>query len=512
MSYSSLLIAIILAFTSMNASAESPPVLRLAITHTTDNSGLMSQLNPAFESHTGIRVNTITAGSGHALRLGQEGNVDVLLTHAPAAERVFINEGHGIKRSPVMHNDFIIVGPVADPAAVATATSAEQAFAAIAKQQQPFISRADQSGTHMAELAFWQGVGIEPAGRWYVASGVNMGQALMLASNQGAYTLTDRGTFLAYRARLGLVMLFESPMTMLNPYHVIAVNPDNHANVQPLLAQKYIEFITGPIGQGVINDFRVGGERLFHPANAKPESAAETSVQQVRGSFFLDALLSSFRLIIALDKELYYVVWTSLKVSLLAVLFAALISIPLGVMVALNTFRGKHFLLACLNTLMALPTVVVGLLMYGLLNRQGLFGDYGLLYTPAAIIVGQCVLIIPVVWNLSIAAINGADPRLAKTCSSLGASFFQRCIIYMSEVRFALIAAIVTGFGRAIGEVGIAMMLGGNIAGYTRTMTTAIALETSKGEFEFALALGFMLLLVAFVVNGVLQRFQLRAR
>ena len=127
-------------------------------------------------------------------------------------------------------------------------------------------------------------------------------------------------------------------------------------------------------------------------------------------------------------------------------------------------------------------------------------------------VIGQSVLITPVVWNLAIAAVNAADPRLARTCMSLGASFFQRCLIYMSEVRFALIAAIVTGFGRAIGEVGIAMMLGGNIDGYTRTMTTAIALETSKGDFEFALALGFMLLLVAFVVNSALQQFQLRSK
>ncbi len=225
-----------------------------------------------------------------------------------------------------------------------------------------------------------------------------------------------------------------------------------------------------------------------------------------------DAIVSASKLMFDFDAELYFVVWTSLKASLLAVLFASIISIPLGIVVALNRFRGKQFLLACLNTLMALPTVVVGLLLYGLLNRQGLLGDYGLLYTPSAIVLGQCVLITPVIWNLSIVAVNGADPRLAKTCTTLGASFIQRCIIYLSEVRFALIAAIVTGFGRAIGEVGIAMMLGGNIAGLSRTMTTSIALETSKGEFEFALALGFMLLLVAFVVNIMLHQFQMRSR
>ncbi|HIF51565.1 MAG TPA: ABC transporter permease subunit [Thiotrichaceae bacterium] len=221
---------------------------------------------------------------------------------------------------------------------------------------------------------------------------------------------------------------------------------------------------------------------------------------------------ASFKLIVNFDRSLFYVVWTSLKVSLIAVLIAIIFSLPLGVVVALNNFKGKNFLLACLNTLMALPTVVVGLLLYGILNRQGLLGDLGLLYTPTAMVIGQCVLIIPIIWNLCIAAVKSADPRLAKTCSSLGANYFQRSLIYMSEVRFALIAAVVTGFGRAIGEVGIAMMLGGNIDGYTRTMTTAIALETSKGEFEFALALGFMLLLVAFIVNAVLQQFQSKIR
>ena len=239
---------------------------------------------------------------------------------------------------------------------------------------------------------------------------------------------------------------------------------------------------------------------------------AETKSSNENKSFFLNAIVSSFDLIFSFDKQLFYVVWTSLKISLIAVLIAILFSVPLGVVVALNNFKGKQFLLACLNTSMALPTVVVGLLLYGILNRQGLLGDFGLLYTQTAMVIGQCVLIIPIIWNLCISAVNSADPRLAKTCSALSASYFQRSIIYMSEVRFALIAAIVAGFGRAIGEVGIAMMLGGNIDGYTRTMTTAIALETSKGEFEFALALGFMLLLVAFIVNAVLQKFQTRIK
>lgn len=224
--------------------------------------------------------------------------------------------------------------------------------------------------------------------------------------------------------------------------------------------------------------------------------------------YFLHALKVAFALIFSLDAEVYQVVWTSIMVALSATVAAAILGIPLGLIVGLREFAGKRVLLQILNTLMALPTVVVGLFLYGLFSRQGVFGDWGLLYTPWAIIIGLAVLILPIIWNLVIAAVHGADPRLAVTCKMLGATRRQQLWIYLGEIRFGLLAAIVMGFGRAIGEVGIAMMLGGNIEGFTRTMTTAIALETSKGEFEFALALGLLLLIVAFAVNAVLYRFQ----
>ena len=213
-------------------------------------------------------------------------------------------------------------------------------------------------------------------------------------------------------------------------------------------------------------------------------------------------------LIFSFDPEVYAVVWTSLHISIVAVTLAALFGIPLGILVVLRDFPGKRLLQQVLNTLMALPTVVVGLLLYGLLTRQGALGDLGLLYTINAIIIGQTLLILPIIWNLSIAAASGADPRLLPTSKALGASALQQGLMYVNEVKFALVAATVAGFGRAIGEVGIAMMLGGNIEGFTRTMTTAIALETSKGEFEFALALGILLLATAFLVNFIVQYFQ----
>ena len=482
-------------------------VLRLAIT-TTENSGLMSYLNPEFERQTGLKLEVIIAGSGQALRLGQNGDVDLLLTHAPESEEQFMASGYGTDRRPVMHNDFVLLGPPDDPAGVGSATTIYEAFRIMKDNHGLFVSRGDESGTYQKEQTIWEQLNIRKFGNYYRLSGQGMGATLMLANELRAYTLSDRGTYLYMRDRLDLEILHEGDAILLNPYHVIAVNPAVHAHVNYHLAKKYIDFITNAVGQALIGDFRINGQRLFHPDSIQTEKNQQFIKQQKERSFFLNAFNRSFNLIFKFDKELYFVVWTSLRVSLIAVLIASIVSIPLGIMVALKTFPGRRLLLSILNTLMALPTVIVGLLLYGMLNRQGLLGEYGLLYTPVAMVIGQAILIIPIIWNLSIAAVNAADPRLRLTCLSLGANLLQQGLIYMNEVRFALMAAIVAGFGRAIGEVGVAMMLGGNIQGFTRTMTTAIALETSKGEFEFALALGFMLLLVAFVVNLILQQFQ----
>ena len=220
--------------------------------------------------------------------------------------------------------------------------------------------------------------------------------------------------------------------------------------------------------------------------------------------YFLAAGLAALRLIIKFDAEIWRIVSTSLAVSLSAVVIAAIPGIPLGVATALWRFPGRPVVRHCLNALMAVPTVVVGLLLYGLLSRRGPLGEYGLLFTPSGMVLGQAVLVLPIIWNLVITAIESTDPRLALTCRLLGANLTQQAGLFVREARVAILAAIVMAFGRAIGEVGVAMMLGGNIAGYTRIMTTAIALETSKGEFELALALGMLLLVLALLVNGTL--------
>jgi len=221
-------------------------------------------------------------------------------------------------------------------------------------------------------------------------------------------------------------------------------------------------------------------------------------------SFFINALYNALGLIFEFDPEVYLVVWTSLEVAGIATALASVVGIPLGTLLALRQFWGKQALLIVLNTLMALPTVVVGLFFYALLSRQGPLGGMGILFTPEGISVGLFVLALPTVVNLTFAAIQGMDPRLVLTCKLLGATPAQQAWMIMKEARFAVIAAIVVAFGRVISEVGIAMMLGGNIKGFTRTMTTAIAMETSKGEFELGLALGVFLLTVAFAVNALL--------
>jgi tungstate transport system permease protein len=222
-------------------------------------------------------------------------------------------------------------------------------------------------------------------------------------------------------------------------------------------------------------------------------------------NYFIESLLAAFSLITSLDANIYRIVLTSVYISITATLIAALLAIPAGVAMALNTFTGKASLQHLLNTLMSMPTVVIGLLLYGLFSRLGPLGNWGLLYTPTAVIIAQAILIFPIMMNLTIAAVNSADPRLVPTLISLGARPYTLTVHVIRATRYAILAALITGFGRAIGEVGAAMMLGGNIQGFTRTMTTAIALETSKGEFELGLALGLLLLIIAFALNFALS-------
>lgn len=228
--------------------------------------------------------------------------------------------------------------------------------------------------------------------------------------------------------------------------------------------------------------------------------------------FFIDSFLSAILLLWTLDPELYFIIYVSIKVSFSSTLVASLFGIPAGFLIAFNEFRLKRGLLTVLNSLLAMPTVVVGLLVYAFISRKGILGVFDLLYTQTAMVIGQVILVFPIVTTLTIAAVSQIDTRYRKTAMTLGATPLQTALVVFREARFGIIAAIITSFGRVIAEVGISMMLGGNAKGYTRTMTTAMALEYDKGEFILAVALGVALLVIAFAINIFFNYMQGRAR
>ena len=224
--------------------------------------------------------------------------------------------------------------------------------------------------------------------------------------------------------------------------------------------------------------------------------------------FIVEGIQKAFQLIFTLDSEIFSIVLLSLRVSLTAVILASLLGVYLGFLMAVKDYWGKRFSVSLVNTLLALPTVVIGLIVYSLISRRGPLGIFGLLYTPSAMIIGQFILAIPIIIALTHSAVQGIDKRVRNTALTLGATEAQSAWTVIKEARYAVLAAVITGFGRVIAEVGAAMMLGGNIKGSTRVMTTAIALETAKGEFGFAIALGIILLFVAFGINILLHYFQ----
>lgn len=217
-------------------------------------------------------------------------------------------------------------------------------------------------------------------------------------------------------------------------------------------------------------------------------------------------MTEAFRLLAGGDAETWFIIWTSLRFSLFSTLFALLLALPAGLCLALARFPGRGALVSFVNALQALPTVVIGLLVYGLVTRGGPLGSLGLLYEPAGVVFGQAVLGFPIVASLVTAGLGRLDPRFAETLATHGVGRLGRILATLSEARGILAAAVVSAFGRVTGEVGVSMMLGGNIRGSTRTMTTAIALDTAKGEFERALGLGIALLLIALAVNVAVHR------
>ena len=275
---------------SRDSSGATEQILVLATTTSTENSGLLAEIHPDFERRFGIRVKVVAKGTGASLQLARDGNADVVLVHAPEEEERFVEEGYGVMRRAVMHNDFVIIGPEEDGAGVGSAKTPGEAFARIARAGHVFVSRGDGSGTHLKEQELWRRSGaalerrevttivkggektfesVRPTGDWYFEIGQGMGKAITAATERRGCTLADRGTYyalaLARPPRTDLTILYEGDERLRNPYSVIAVNPRGQPHVNFEGARKYIEWITAPEAQRMIGEYRVGGELLFHP-------------------------------------------------------------------------------------------------------------------------------------------------------------------------------------------------------------------------------------------------------
>lgn len=272
-----LLLAVVLAFTVVAFTVPADSVaaesvrnyIVLTSTTSTENSGLFEAILPKFISESGIAVRVVAKGTGQALRLARNGDADVVLVHHRASDDTFVAEGHGLQRWDVMYNDFLIVGPAPDPAGIREVTKASAAFARIAAKRVVFVSRGDESGTHRAETALWQQSGINPgrqSGGWYRETGSGMGATLNVAQAMLAYTLADRGTWLAFKNRKSLEILLQGDPMLFNPYGVILVNPVRHPHINETDARLFIGWLTGKKGQRAIAEFRVDGQQLFFPS------------------------------------------------------------------------------------------------------------------------------------------------------------------------------------------------------------------------------------------------------
>jgi tungstate transport system substrate-binding protein len=261
----SLLLCFIITGRVCAEEASVPLEIRMATTTSTEASGLLGVLLPGFERDSGIRVRVISVGTGQALKLGERGDVDIVFVHSRPDEDKFMAQGLGSVRYDVMYNDFIIVGSPADPAHVRGLKDAASALQKIAQAKSSFVSRGDDSGTHKKELSLWKDLGIQPKGAWYVEAGQGMGEVLAMAGNLRAYTLSDRGTFLAYRGKVGLDVLVSQVPGLYNPYGIMPVNPAKHPHVKHKAAVKFADWIVSPSGQEAIRSLKVDGQSLFIP-------------------------------------------------------------------------------------------------------------------------------------------------------------------------------------------------------------------------------------------------------
>ena len=494
-------LASLLVATACGGEIERRPVV-IGSTTSLYDSGLLDAIVPLFEQdNPDLDVKVLAVGTGQALALGRRGDADLLLVHAPADELEFLRAGHGRSRITFMRNDFVIAGPADDPAELRAIHEEEPgpaALAAIWRAGSQFVSRGDDSGTHKRERALWEDVGVTPQAPWYQESGQGMGSTLMIASERRAYVLTDLATLTVLGKAVDLEVLAAGGSRLRNLYSVMQTTAGANRDG----AERLWSWLLSDQAQAAIATYGVDrfGTPLFSLIPFElPQDSARRGAGQAVNPFLL-----AWRLLIAGDAYVIDVVLRSLVISGAALLLAVLIGLPIGIGLALSRFRLRMPVVAIVNTGLAFPPVVVGLVVYLLLSRTGPLGPLELLYTPTAVVIAQVVLAGPYIVAVSLAALESVPPDVRMQARGLGANHWQALLLHLREARASLVAAVAAGFGAVISEVGAVMIVGGNLLGETRVMTSAIVLETRRGNFEVAIALGIVLLAIAFVVNLLL--------
>ena len=425
-------------------------------------------------------MKTIAVGSGEAIALGEKGDADVLLVHSPADEEEFMADGNGTSRKAVMHNDFVLVGPPDDPAKIKQAGGASEALTTIAEEKAPFASRGDDSGTHTKELSLWEGAGTEPSGSWYLETGQGMGETLTIADQKEAYTLSDRGTFLA-TDNLDSELLVEGGKDLLNPYHVIVVRGREG---QPGLRGRFL--------------------RLDHLAGHPDRDRGLR-----RGRVRRVAVPSGRQ---GLMDPIYEVLGRSALVSLSATAIALTIGCPLGSWLALarrarpraagHLSEHRHGRSRRWWSAWSSPCFS---------GAAGRSAGLDLIYTLRGMMIAQVLIATPLIAGITMAALLALPPELPDQLRALGANRRQLAVRLWIEARVPLLAAAMAGFGHAISEVGAATIVGGNIHGQTQVMTTSIVEDVGRGDFNQALVYAAVLVGLAFAINALLTTVQQRA-
>lgn len=265
-------ISFLILMLTLTSAAAAQEVLTMATTTSTENSGLLAELLPPFEEKFDVRVDVVAVGTGAAIELGRNGDADIIFVHARAAEDEFVANGYGVNRRDVMYNDFVILGPAADPAGIRDSESAAEALEKIAAAGAEFVSRGDDSGTYKKELSLWDSAGINPEGSWYLESGQGMGPSINMADERQAYILADRGTYLAYSGDIDLEIVNSGDPSLFNPYGIIPINPAYHNHVNYQMAMAFTGYVTSQQGQSLINNYKRYGEQLFYPSAIEAEN------------------------------------------------------------------------------------------------------------------------------------------------------------------------------------------------------------------------------------------------